>query len=175
MGLACEYLAVHEEHARSVSTAPGGHPFRSRPPPSTPITHVQAPRYPHTPPTADSAPQGYGGLYGEPQPAHSRDGYYLQQHAPQFNAAPGGPTPGPSHRDRRPHHPHYLASRPEGQYNYEGVQSHRPRTVPAHPSWPSAPKPPAPENPSEYQQYFANFGLDHGHMYPSEAVLVWRN
>ncbi|KAJ7476636.1 hypothetical protein FB451DRAFT_1173505 [Mycena latifolia] len=165
--LECEYLAVPDEQALSGSTTDGRRRSRKPPPPSGPPSHMA--------PGWTQAPQGYGesGRGNQPQPSQD---FFRPQIASQFNPDPG--VPGPmTQPNRYPPQPQYPAGGDYIPSNYGGNAFQPPLPQLGHPSS-SLPnqKPGVPEYPSEYQQYFANFGLNNvsypADMFPGRCTCV---
>ncbi|KAJ6490510.1 hypothetical protein DFH09DRAFT_1338657 [Mycena vulgaris] len=164
--LVCEYMAVSEEQARSLSPTQGrrGSAWNA-PPRSTPT-----PR-PYTP----QSPQRYIASTKASAPSYAPT-YYQEYNPSQF----GSPTP-IYHGDRLPRQPQLPASGSRDLYNYEGNQPPLPLSPPlqftascgerrggrshtAHgPSHASSgftsQQPRSSGHPSDYDRYFANFGL----------------
>ncbi|KAJ7447677.1 hypothetical protein FB451DRAFT_1188205 [Mycena latifolia] len=156
VGLGFYPASLPDDQARSGSTTDAGRCSRKQPPPpSAPMkknrtkSKLQQLLY-------STASRGYGGSDrgGTPYPVQ---GYFPPQSSSQFNPGPVGPTP-VIEPNRYPPQPQNHVAGDYIPYNFAGTVNH-PHL--AHPS-PRLPnqQPGAPGYPSEYQQYFANFGLN---------------
>ncbi|KAJ7438974.1 hypothetical protein FB451DRAFT_1192352 [Mycena latifolia] len=165
--LECEYLAVPKGQPQSGSTTDGRRRSRKPPPPSGPTLHM--------PPGWTQASQGCGASDrgNPPQPSQ---GFSPPQTASQFNPGPSVPTP-MSQPNRYPPKSQYPPGGDYIPYNYAGSEFQAPLPQLGHQSSNLAnQQPAAPEYHSEYQQYFANFGLNDvsypADIYPGRCTCV---